>query len=606
MSLALGASAAVPVTLETIPARQIAVDGTGCFQEVSGGVIDISRAVYDSFAAPSAPSVRAWCGTKFLTTTRQPKKGDYWMKGGEEYVVTKVKPIKLLDNVYGVTLDKAKNEIKITEPLIKILTPKVLATIITYQASDNSSNSDVTSLTTAFDVGAGTNRLLHVDVETYDADGVTDCVVSGITFNAIALTKATSTVGISGTNNMSESWYLIAPATGSHNVVTSVAGTCSFLTHSFIALNGAHQSSQPDALGGGTCSTTLTTDICTASITTATKNAWTVSAVALETCGDTNVRNASLRSDSGCYADATGDASPATAATHLWTDGAASERWVYSAVAYKPDVTDTVWITDVYARPGYFEWTAPTGVTTAYVSCWGGGGGGGDGTNTGGGGGGGGAYASSSVVVTPGTRYTLYIGPGGHKASSAAGRGFDGATTTFATTTVVSAPGWGGFGGSAANANGGLGGATASSTGTTKYAGGNGGRSTNTGDTGGGGGGAGGPDGAGAAGSNGGSGTTGGDGGTGDNTLGGPGGTGGNTASGVQGGQNPKGGGGGGGGDDTFSGGDGGQNGAGGGGGEGNSAGNTGDGADGRCEINYQMPTASAGGAPLEDVIWFW
>ena len=55
-------------------------------------------------------------------------------------------------------------------------------------------------------------------------------------------------------------------------------------------------------------------------------------------------------------------------------------------------------IPQTFASPGYSTWTAPPGVTTAYVSAWGGGGGGGDGSLNGGAGGGGGAFASSTVA----------------------------------------------------------------------------------------------------------------------------------------------------------------------------------------------------------------
>jgi hypothetical protein len=68
-------------------------------------------------------------------------------------------------------------------------------------------------------------------------------------------------------------------------------------------------------------------------------------------------------------------------------------------------------------------WTAPTGVTSVDVECWGGGGGGGKGATRnvgGGGGGGGGGYAKKlSISVTPSTIYDVTVGAGG--ASTVAG-----------------------------------------------------------------------------------------------------------------------------------------------------------------------------------------
>src|SRR5215472_8246865 len=61
-------------------------------------------------------------------------------------------------------------------------------------------------------------------------------------------------------------------------------------------------------------------------------------------------------------------------------------------------------------------WTAPAGVTTVDVQCWGEGGNGGSSTvsSHSGGGGGGGEYAeNTSVPVTPSTVYSFTIGSGG-------------------------------------------------------------------------------------------------------------------------------------------------------------------------------------------------
>lgn len=258
---------------------------------------------------------------------------------------------------------------------------------------------------------------------------------------------------------------------------------------------------------------------------------------------------------------------------------------------------------DFYLQSGYDAWTAPTGVTTAQVACWGAGGGAGDGTNAGSQGGGGGAFASSSVSVSAGTTYTLNVGTGGAGATVAAAAGTNGGTTTFATTTVVAAPGWRGQGASAATTTAwNNGGATASSTGDVEYAGGMGGAGGNADDAGGGGGGAAGPHGAGAAGANA-TATLGGEGGQGDNANGGTGGT---APTGAVGGNATTsflGGGGGGGGDNTFRGGFGAGIGGGGGGGEANATTGYGRGGTGACYIQYQGTPASP--ATQTSTSWF-
>lgn len=135
-----------------------------------------------------------------------------------------------------------------------------------------------------------------------------------------------------------------------------------------------------------------------------------------------------------------------------------------------------------YTSGGTF--TAPAGVTSVIVQCWGGGGaGGGNTTNAdGGGGGGGGAYSSSAITVTPGTPYAVNVGNGG---TGSTGNGTNGGDTWFINSTTILAKG--GTGGrspvSGAGGVGGSGGASGSCIGTDVYSGGNGGtgRNSNTG-----------------------------------------------------------------------------------------------------------------------------
>jgi hypothetical protein len=115
-------------------------------------------------------------------------------------------------------------------------------------------------------------------------------------------------------------------------------------------------------------------------------------------------------------------------------------------------MADTLTV-DTFLSSG--TWTAPSGVTSAVVECWGAGGGG----TTNVGGGGGGAYSKSTVVVVPTVGYDVVVG------TSAANT--DGGDSTFASIVVVAKGGLSGT-------NGGTGGAAASGTGDTKYSGGNG------------------------------------------------------------------------------------------------------------------------------------
>lgn len=139
-------------------------------------------------------------------------------------------------------------------------------------------------------------------------------------------------------------------------------------------------------------------------------------------------------------------------------------------------------VTETFTTAGTFNWTAPAGVTSVTIECWGAGGGGGDdgsSSNNGGGGGGGGAYSKvNSYTVTPENSYSYTVGTQG------SANGGNGGASSFNTSTCVAA---GGTGGTAGNTGtGGAGGTTSASEGDIVYAGGTG---ANGGSTGGGGGG---------------------------------------------------------------------------------------------------------------------
>lgn len=130
-------------------------------------------------------------------------------------------------------------------------------------------------------------------------------------------------------------------------------------------------------------------------------------------------------------------------------------------------------------------WTAPAGVTSVDVQCWGPGGNGANGvTNShAGGGGGGGEYAeNTAVAVTPGSNYTFTVGGGGSGTASvftgdavsvtahagASGSGTSGGSGGSGSTAPVHTSGGGGGSGSSGTGNrggGGGGGSGGASTG---------------------------------------------------------------------------------------------------------------------------------------------
>ena len=116
--------------------------------------------------------------------------------------------------------------------------------------------------------------------------------------------------------------------------------------------------------------------------------------------------------------------------------------------------------TKTIAAAGGFAWTAPSGVTSVAVRCWGAGGNGSTVTSVGGGGGGSGATAfNAAVAVTAGVTYNGFVQPGGAGAAASTTFTGDSVTVTAAcganaaanTTTggAAGAAGTGGFAGAA-------------------------------------------------------------------------------------------------------------------------------------------------------------
>ena len=159
------------------------------------------------------------------------------------------------------------------------------------------------------------------------------------------------------------------------------------------------------------------------------------------------------------------------------------DRWLFlvsvvlivTLLAFLYPFNRTYAVTETFTTAGASSWTAPVGVTSVQVECWGAGGSGGAGNGNnagGGGGGGGGAYAIiTSFSVTPGNTYSYTVGTGG---AAGPGDGAAGTDSTFNSTTCVAQGGGGGLSASSGGTAG-VAGSAAGSTGDTTYDGGSGG-----------------------------------------------------------------------------------------------------------------------------------
>lgn len=127
--------------------------------------------------------------------------------------------------------------------------------------------SSVTSITFAHTC-TGTNRILFV--ATANNLGVN---VTGVTYNGVAMTQIGSSLS-NGAPSKSYLWYLIAPATGSNNVVVSLSGSASVIAKA-CSYTWVAQTWQPDS-NSSTWPTTTTSF--TTSTTTVADNSWLICA----------------------------------------------------------------------------------------------------------------------------------------------------------------------------------------------------------------------------------------------------------------------------------------------------------------------------------------
>ena len=138
---------------------------------------------------------------------------------------------------------------------------------IAFGSAVDGGNATATSLTFAFNNVAG--DIVFVGGV---GDSTTDDV-TGATYNGVAMTLVDKLTPGGINNRWSYLFYLVAPATGSNNVVVSASGS-HFLGFGAVSYTGASQTGVPDATNkqsGGAAITTLTT-----SVTTIADNCWTV------------------------------------------------------------------------------------------------------------------------------------------------------------------------------------------------------------------------------------------------------------------------------------------------------------------------------------------
>ena len=111
---------------------------------------------------------------------------------------------------------------------------------------------------------SGSNRILWVGACTH-----TTKTITGVTYNGVSMTKATDKTS----GAYISLWYLIAPDTGTNNVVVTTDGGIGRFNSDCASYTGVKQSAQPDATNtGGPTNTSSYSQ----ALTTVANNSWSI------------------------------------------------------------------------------------------------------------------------------------------------------------------------------------------------------------------------------------------------------------------------------------------------------------------------------------------
>ena len=172
----------------------------------------------------------------------------------------------------------------------------------------------------------GSNLILWVAIDT---DTATD-VVTGVSYNSIALTKTDNKVTGGAANRQCYLYYLIAPATGANNINITISGTHDIHAES-TSYTGALQSGVPDAHTTSAVASPATSE--TTALVTVADNCWMVSALSTPSgipTGGTNNTARQTQNTSG-IGDSNGVITPAGSLSMTWNFPGAGDGAVCQA-----------------------------------------------------------------------------------------------------------------------------------------------------------------------------------------------------------------------------------------------------------------------------------
>lgn len=211
---------------------------------------------------------------------------------------------------------------------------------IALDVASGDSFSSTTEETIPITVASNSNRRLLVAVA---INGDFNTHLSGITYNGTAMTQLVELS--SGVNdNGVELWDLVAPDTGTHNLVVTVDGTADFLDVGWVSLYNTDQNTI-DATNSGIETSSQDAD---ATVTSTVDNCWAVSIGYPRNNPSQGITGATIFNDQ-FFSDAgySGPHSPDGTITHTYEGQSSGEYWIWAMASVAPFVAATTAIKDI-------------------------------------------------------------------------------------------------------------------------------------------------------------------------------------------------------------------------------------------------------------------
>ena len=236
---------------------------------------------------------------------------------------------------------------------------------LAHDADSYSSGAEISTLTWQHTcTGADLILVVGVDTFTYLAP------ISGITYNGVALTKIDAQQDAVGYCR-SELWYLVAPATGTHDIVVTLGGSWGYTAYMIGTATSFTGADQSAPLGTAVKATGTTTPVTVAAASAAGEYvvdsacAYKATAITLTVgAGQTEIANVTPAAG---YVGAASYEGGAASVTMSWALSATALGWATVAVPIKPatapGATETT-VSEVWVIPSRTE---PLVITAGYT-----------------------------------------------------------------------------------------------------------------------------------------------------------------------------------------------------------------------------------------------